>query len=275
MVFSKFREDERSGWGERAGLYADTTARATCQSIPALLASANLFPDANVLDAGCGPGYVAGCASILGASCQGVDFAPEMIAEARKRFPHIPFEVGDIQNLKVEDQSQDAVLSNIVLFHVTDPLKAMKEAHRVLKPGGAFAFSQWCGPAQSECYQMLFGVLNAHADMSLADPAPDAFRLSDPEQVSAMLREAEFSDITFENVSNVLYAPGPSFFDFFMRFGVRVPLILDRQQPAVRDKIRQEVDKQAAYYFADGHYRIPMPSLIVSARRPDAANAGH
>jgi ubiquinone/menaquinone biosynthesis C-methylase UbiE len=275
LAFCKFREDERNGWDRRAYLYANATARATCQSIPALLASANLFPDARVLDAGCGPGYVAGCASILGSICQGVDFAPEMIAQARKRFPHIPFEVGDIEKLKAEDSSQDAVLSNIALFHVADPLMAMKEAFRVLKPGGVFAFSQWCGPAQSECYKMLFDVLLAHADMSLADPAPDAYKLSDPQQVTAMLEEAGFSNIAFEYVSNVLHAPGPSFFDFFMDFGVRIPLILDRQDPTVKEKIRQEIDKQAADYFVNGHYRIPMPSLIVSARRPETANAEH
>ena len=167
------------------------------------------------------------------------------------------------------------MLSNIALFHVADPLLAMQEAFRVLKPGDVFAFSQWCGLAQSECYKIQFNMLLSHADMSLADPAPDAYKLSDPQQVTSILEEAGFSNFAFEYVPSVPHAPGPSFFDFFMGFGVRIPTILDRQDPMVKRKIRQEIDKQAADYFTNGHYRIPMPSLIVSARRPEATNAEH
>jgi len=268
MDYHRFRENERVGWGARANRYADVTARATLQSIPTLLAHAGLFPGAKVLDAGCGPGYVAACAEALGATCMGIDFSPSMIAEARKRFPGIRFEVGDIEQLPLDDRSQDAVLSNIVLFHVTDPDRAMREAFRVLTPGGKFVFSQWLGPESSDCHRMLVDVLGSHADMSLADPAPNAYVLSDRDGASKKMKSAGFTDIAFEEVQNVLHAEGPSFFDFFMTFGVRVPLIVERQDPEIRKRIRDDIDERAAVFFSDGLYRIGMPSLIVSGRRP-------
>lgn len=268
MEYAAFRESERSGWDARAQHYDDATARATLQSIPILLAHASLFPGAKVLDAGCGPGYVAACAEVLGASSKGIDFSPNMIAEARRRFPGIAFEVGDIEQLPLADETQDAVLSNIVLFHVTRPESVMSEAFRVLLPGGKFVFSQWLGPNASECYNMLFGVLGENVDMSKADPEPDAFALSDRARVSETMEGAGFTDLRFEEVGNILHARGPSFFDFFMQFGVRVPLIMERQDPDLRNKVRREIDERAARYLANGHYRIPMPSLVISGRRP-------
>jgi ubiquinone/menaquinone biosynthesis C-methylase UbiE len=265
LDYSIFRESERFGWSLRSSGYDDATARATLQTIPALLAHAELFPRAKVLDAGCGPGYVAACANLLGADAEGIDFAQGMVTEAKRKFPHLPFDLGDVEEISAPNQTYDAVLSNIVLFHVTDPLRAMSEAHRVLKTNGKFVFSQWLGPDQSECYKLLFDVLGRHVDMTRADPAPNAYALSDKDQVVAMMQKAGFHGIKSETVNNVLHAPALSFFDFFMNFGVRVPLILQRQDKSVVAAVREEIDDLASKYFSDGIYMIPMPSVIYSA----------
>ena len=265
MDYTSFRNSEREGWSEKVGFYNDATARATLQTVPTLLKHAGLFPGARVLDAGCGPGYVAACANLLGANAEGVDFSEGMVEAARLQFPHIEFMLGDVEDLAAADQSYDAVLSNIVLFHVSDPARAMSEAHRVLKPNGKFVFSQWLGPDKSECYAFLFDVLGQYADFSRADPAPNAYVLSDENRATRMMQGAGFCDVKSEVVQNVLHAPGPSFFDFFMKFGVRVPLILDRQDAEVQASIRREVDEKAAHYLRDGIYRIPMPSIVFSA----------
>ena len=264
MDYSSFRDSERDGWSARAAAYKDATARVTLQTIPALLNHALLFPGARVLDAGCGPGYVAACANLLGSEVKGVDFSEGMIDQAKEQFPYLEFILGDVEDLPARDQSFDRVLSNIVLFHVTDPMRAMTEARRVLKPGGRFVFSQWLGPDRSECYRLLFDVLGRHADMSRADPAPNAYALSDEENVVTMMRSAGFSNIRSEIVKNVLYAPGSSFYEFFMTFGVRVPLILGKQDPDIKETIHSEIDKLADSYLLDGVYKIPMPSIVFS-----------
>lgn len=266
MDYSAFREGERDGWSKRAQIYGDASARATLQTVPKLLDHARLFPGAKVLDAGCGPGFVAASAKLLGADVEGIDFSVGMVEQAKDRFPDIDFAVADVEDLPARDETFDAVLSNIVLFHVTDPEKAMSEARRVLKPNGIFVFSQWLGPDRSECYRLLFEVLGRHADMSRADPAPNAYILSDEANVSEMMRRVGFTDIRSEIVDNVLHAPGPGFFDFFMKFGVRVPLILERQEQDVRKAIQMEVDEVTAPYFSEGVYKLPMPSIVFSGR---------
>lgn len=266
MDYLSFRDSERNGWSERSSSYQDATARATLQTIPVLLSHARLFPGARVLDAGCGPGYVAACASLLGAEAEGLDFSQGMVDEARKQFPHISFNLGDVEKLPASNQSFDAVLSNIVLFHVTEPAQAMAEAFRVLKPGGRFAFSQWLGPDKSECYRLLFDVLGRNADMTKADPAPNAYVLSDEEEASEMMQSVGFRDIKSERVENILHAPAPSFYDFFMNFGVRVPLILERQDENVQETVREEIDALAATYLSGDSYKIPMPSIVFSGK---------
>lgn len=264
LDFSAFRDGERDGWTSRSDVYSNATARVTLQSIPKLLDHARLFPGAKVLDAGCGPGYVAANAKMLGADAEGIDFSEGMIERAKNQFPGIKFSLADVEDLPMQDGTFDAVVSNIVLFHVTDPTRAMSEARRVLKPDGRFVFSQWLGPDRSECYKMMFDVIGRHADMSRADPAPNAYILSDAAQVSEMMQNTGFKDIRSEIVENVLHAPGPSFFEFFMKFGVRIPLILDRQDADVQASIRNEIDDEAARYLSDGCYKIPMPSIVFS-----------
>lgn len=266
MTFDAFRESERRGWDERATGYGDATARATLQSIPTVLAHGAIKSGDRVLDAGCGPGYVAACAKVLGARPKGIDFAASMVSQARADVPDVEFVVGDVEALPYDDGSFDAVLSNIVLFHVTNPALAMSEAARVLTKGGRFVFSQWLGPDKSPCYKMIFDVLGAHADMSLADPAPNAYVLSDESLVGDMLRKAGFDDVRFDVVQNELQIEADSFFDFFMTFGVRVPLILDRQAPDVVAKIKADMDARADEFRTGGAYRVPMPSLVVSGR---------
>ncbi len=268
MSFEAFRESERAGWNARAGLYGEATAMATLQSIPMLLHMAQLAPGADLLDMGCGPGYLAGAAAALGARATGIDFAPEMVQAARARFPGLPFAEGDAEALGFADASFDIVASNIVLFHLSDPAIAAAEAARVLRPGGRFVFSQWLGPDQSDLYRALTSVLRDHADMSLAGAAPDAYALSDPATARMMLEQAGFTDVQSRVVHNILRAPDADFFDFFMRFGVRVPLIVEAQPAPVQAAIKNAMNAEMAPYLTTRGYDVPMPSIVYSGQKP-------
>ncbi|MBV2360623.1 class I SAM-dependent methyltransferase [Thalassococcus sp. CAU 1522] len=267
MDFDAFRESERAGWNARAALYDGATAQATVQSIPMLLHMVHVYPGAQLLDVGCGPGYLAGAAAALGAQVTGVDFADDMVAAAHARFPGLRFDSGDALSLPYADASFDIVASNIVLFHVTDPARAIAEAARVLRPGGRFAFSQWLGPDSSDLYRELFAVLNDHADLSRADPAPDAYALSEPAQARAALEAAGFETVETKVVQNILRAPDGDFFDFFMQFGVRVPLIVAAQDADVQSRIRAAMTDHMAAYRKPGGFEVPMPSILFSGQK--------
>ena len=76
----------------------------------------------------------------------GIDFTEEMIGKAEENLRklnlyNIEFKLGEIENLPIENDSTDVVISNCVLNLVPDKEKAFQEIYRTLKPGGHFCVS--------------------------------------------------------------------------------------------------------------------------------------
>ena len=76
----------------------------------------------------------------------GIDFTPEMIHKARLNaeklnYNNVEFREGDIDNMPVNDNVADVIVSNCVLNLVPNKPKVIGEIHRVLKPGGHFSIS--------------------------------------------------------------------------------------------------------------------------------------
>jgi 2-polyprenyl-3-methyl-5-hydroxy-6-metoxy-1,4-benzoquinol methylase len=88
---SSFKDIERDGWNRLAGNYGGFTGAFTPQAVEPLLNAARVAAGMRILDMACGPGYVAGGAAARGAAAVGVDFAPAMVAEARRNFPTAEF----------------------------------------------------------------------------------------------------------------------------------------------------------------------------------------
>jgi SAM-dependent methyltransferase len=76
----------------------------------------------------------------------GVDFSDEMLAKARQNnvklgFTNVEFIKGDIEDLPLESNIADVVVSNCVLNLVPDKQRAFMQVYRILKPGGHFSIS--------------------------------------------------------------------------------------------------------------------------------------
>ena len=95
--------------------------------------------EGRVIDAGCGPGQWTNFLTELGVTAQGVDLVPAFIERARREYPGVPFEVGDLNNLDCETGTVGGVLSWYSLIHhepstIRIPLM---EFRRALSPSGA------------------------------------------------------------------------------------------------------------------------------------------
>ncbi|WP_424533571.1 methyltransferase domain-containing protein [Sphaerisporangium viridialbum] len=89
-----------------------------------------------VVDVGCGGGRAVAELAERGARAVGVDHDPEMIAVARERWPAGEFHVGDACELPLESGSVAGYRADKVLHTLSDPVRAVAEARRVLAPGG-------------------------------------------------------------------------------------------------------------------------------------------
>ncbi len=111
--------------------------------------TARIKPGDTVIDLGSGAGndvFVA--RRLVGESGKviGIDMTPAMIEKALENnrklgYANVEFRLGEIENLPVDDNTADVVISNCVLNLVPDKLEAYREIYRVLKPGGHFSIS--------------------------------------------------------------------------------------------------------------------------------------
>lgn len=140
--FTAFNDD----YTELAGYNKDADLLLGC-GIPTEVAA--IKAGDTVLDLGSGAGNDAFVARVLvgdSGKVIGLDMTEAMIEKARLNADklgasNVEFRLGDIEAMPVDDNSVDVVISNCVLNLVPDKVKAFKEMHRVIKPGGHFSVS--------------------------------------------------------------------------------------------------------------------------------------
>ncbi|MUV88739.1 methyltransferase domain-containing protein [Halapricum sp. CBA1109] len=95
-----------------------------------------------VLDLGCGSGYAARAMVAAGGAgrAYGLDGSPEMAHNAREYTddPRVGFVVGDFEALPFPADNIDHVFSMEAFYYAGDPMAALSELRRVLRPGGTF-----------------------------------------------------------------------------------------------------------------------------------------
>jgi len=110
------------------------------------VAAAGLKPGARILDIGCGSGRDAALLLSLGCDVSGIDGSEGMIGEAERIHPELAgklFRVVLPGRFPFPDHAFDAAFSWATLMHleIADIGRVFGEINRILKPGGAFAYS--------------------------------------------------------------------------------------------------------------------------------------
>lgn len=107
-----------------------------------LLDALELRDGQTVLDCGCGMGfYLMAIGQLRRVDLTGLDGDPKRLEWARREGVPARLVFGDAQQLPFADESFDSVLMSEVLEHLPDDGRALLEAYRVLRPGGALAVS--------------------------------------------------------------------------------------------------------------------------------------
>jgi len=265
-----FKQQELAGWDAKANAYDDYAGKITTQIAGPLLDAAGVRPRTRVLDVACGPGHLAGVAAGRGANAVGIDFAPSMVGEAKKDFPAADFRHGDAEALQFDPDSFDAVVCGFGLGHFPEPDKAISEAHRVLRPGGRYAFSWWCSPDKHEFFALVFGALKAHGNLEVSlPPAPPIFRFSDPAECKRALLSAGFTDIEVREhpLTYELQSPQQAL-DLIYKSSVRMAMVLELQTKEALGRIHEAILNGVQAHKSKGGFRIGWPAIVVSGKKP-------
>lgn len=203
-------EDGRDHWEAAAdawGRWADSMAAMADKINQPLLDAATVGPGARVLDLAGGAGEPAfSSAKRAGPTGLSVctDLAASMLRAAASRNNRgkdadtapLVFAAADMCALPFADASFDAVTCRFGVMFAPDVPLALKEAARVLRPGGRAAFMLW-GPLEDN---KLFAEIAAALDEALGAPPPGQggdglFRFAAPDSFAPLLRAAGFSDV--------------------------------------------------------------------------------
>jgi ubiquinone/menaquinone biosynthesis C-methylase UbiE len=266
--YQEFEKAEQNGWAdpERASGYVVHFTRVADQAIESLLDAVGAKRNLKALDLCCGHGNVSAALVARGCDVVGADFSPEMLAIARKRVAGARFMEADAQDLPFQNEEFDIVVSSLGVCHVADQPSALKEVHRVLRPGGRFAMTVWCGPEKSPCQEIVYDAIQNFGSPDVtAPPAPDFFQFADRDISERLFGQAGFKEVDMAIVDCVWNLDSPDQLATIYEQGtVRAAMLLAKQPEENLAAIRANLEQTVRERFADGDcWRVPVPAALI------------
>jgi SAM-dependent methyltransferase len=268
--FTAFRNMEHRSWSDAttASGYVKLFASASDQTIDSLLDAVGAKSKLKALDLCCGQGNVSEALINRGCQVVGVDFSPAMLAYARDRVPNATFMEADAQDLPFDDTEFDIVISNLGVCHVPDQPRTLSEARRVLRLGGRFAMTVWCGPDTSPCFEVVYEAIKLHGSPDVqTPPGPDFHQFANRKSAEELLLSAGFSGVGFSIIDCSWDLDAPEgLSEIYERGTVRAAAMLASQPLQNLAAIRTAMAQSVRRRFAEGsRWRVPVPAALVHA----------
>ena len=227
-----------------------------------------------VLETACGTGI--STRALRAALPGGVEIVATDLNEAMLEFAgakngdldNVRFQQADAADLPFEDSSFDALVCQFGLMFLPDKPAGMREALRVLKPGGLLAFNVWRSHAENP----VVGIAHEAITSFFSEDPPTflllPFSYHDRGAIEALLGEAGFDEIELSEVATV--AERPSARHAAIGFVEGSPIIHEIRERATVpvEEVVDAVAQALTQALGDAPLRTPLQAIVTTARRP-------
>jgi len=210
-------EQQSEFWNGDAGQrWVEFSGRLDAMLLPfadQILAAANITPDEDVLDIGCGAGALSLMAAKMGRSVLGVDISNPLIDLAWQRsekMDSVNFKRADASSFQF-DKKRDVVLSRFGVMFFSDPVAAFANIRQQIRSNGRLAFACWQAPAKNHWARAPLEAAMPFFKSAPTPPEPKApgpFAFADSEYLSDLLMDAGWNNIELMDWTGNIRLPG-------------------------------------------------------------------
>ena len=248
---------QRYGWDAAAPYYEEGWAPRLKRAQATMLELADLRPDQRVLELACGSGIVTrAIAAAVGEGGQvlATDLAQKMVdATASLGLAHVRTARMSAEALEVGDGEFDRALCALGLMYAPDPLQALREMRRALRPGGRAAATVW-GERRNCGWAEIFEIVDRQVR---SEVCPMFFALGARGALAHDFERAGFRGLEERRQSETLDFPDARTLLDAVLLGGPIALAVTRFNEAQMRTVSDEfLASVASFRTADGGYRI-------------------
>lgn len=271
------RRIQRYGWDLAAADYEVLWQRQLLPAQQALLAWAALSPGDTVLDVACGTGLVSEAAARAvgsGGQVLGIDLSGRMVETAAARaqrlgLAQLRYQRMDAEGIALPDASVDAVLCALGLMYLPDPIRALREMRRVLRPGGRLVAAVW-GTRDHCGWSAVFPIVDAEV---ATEVCPLFFQLGQEGVLAQACAQAGFTRGSEARIHTTLAYDDDRQACQAAFVGGPVAMAWSRFDAVVRERV-QTAYLRAIDRWRTGHgYRMPGEFVVVEALASPSVDA--
>ncbi|TVQ14831.1 MAG: methyltransferase domain-containing protein [Balneolaceae bacterium] len=262
---------QRYGWDKASRYYDDSWKEQLKPAQDRLLDMAALKQGEDVIETACGSGLVTFRAAMAVApdgQVVATDLSEEMIRRAaslaeEKQISNVIFKRMNAEQIELNGRHFDAALCGLGLMYVPDPVKALSEKNRLLKPDGRAVVAIWgerrrCGWAE------IFPIVDRRVS---SDVCPLFFQQGTGNTIVHTFSQAGFKDIEVDRFHVTLSYPNQELALTAAFSGGPVALAYEKFDEETRAGVHAEyLDSIAEFRVGDG-YEIPGEFVVASGRK--------
>lgn len=266
------RRVQRYGWDRAAQDYEPLWEEQLAPARKALVSGAAIGRGQAVLDVACGTGLVsfeAARAVGRGGHVLGTDLSGEMVLAAQRRatacqLAHVRFERMDAENLTVADGAFDVALCALGLMYFTEPLRALRELRRAVRPGGGVSLAVW--GAREHCgWASVFPIVQAEVT---SDVCPLFFHLGSDHALTGLCEDAGLTVRAEERIHCLLQYPDAAQACEAALVGGPVALAWSRFDEGTRARVSERYLETLEPWRAGVGFALPGEFVVVHATAP-------